>query len=222
MIWWHNDFSSSASDRNLELSKSGKLHSTAKNRTEYEVSSILLMLNYLWHMHDFDVMSLEGRLDNFAYQTEKLSLHELKIFRVHIIFWIYWSLMEAKVLIIKIQVRMPDTTLNSRYSLEDDVRTKLFWHAYISFCIASSCACLQTSLAEESNTRFCSLDLLKMLVFWQIKQLQMHLHQENSFSAGEGNWLSFQYFYLLDIDIFLLRYVARHTASLSSYHIAFY
>ncbi|XP_065004433.1 uncharacterized protein LOC103977678 isoform X3 [Musa acuminata AAA Group] len=33
----------------------------------------------------------------------------------------------------------------------------------------------------------------------------MHLHQENSFSAGEGDWLSFQYFYLLDIDIFLLR-----------------
>ncbi|CAL9076482.1 unnamed protein product [Musa acuminata var. zebrina] len=40
----------------------------------------------------------------------------------------------------------------------------------------------------------------------KIKQLQMHLHQENSFSAGEGDWLSFQYFYLLDIDIFLLRY----------------
>ncbi|CAL9154749.1 unnamed protein product [Musa hybrid cultivar] len=41
-----------------------------------------------------------------------------------------------------------------------------------------------------------------------IKQLQMHLHQENSFSAGEGDWLSFQYFYLLDIDIFLLRYLS--------------
>ncbi|CAL9164048.1 unnamed protein product [Musa hybrid cultivar] len=40
-----------------------------------------------------------------------------------------------------------------------------------------------------------------------IKQLQMHLHQENSFSAGEGDWLSFQYFYLLGIDIFLLRYL---------------
>ncbi|THU73622.1 hypothetical protein C4D60_Mb04t24780 [Musa balbisiana] len=42
---------------------------------------------------------------------------------------------------------------------------------------------------------------------YEIKQLQMHLHQENSFSAGEGNWLSFQYFYLLDIDIFLLSFV---------------